>query len=37
MNDQSKSQAQKTQPTDIVSSIKNKTEIKESEKVSPLT
>jgi hypothetical protein len=32
MNDQSKSQAQKSQPTDIISSIKNKTELKETEK-----
>lgn len=33
MNDQSKSQAQKSQPTDLISSIKNKTDLKESEKV----
>jgi hypothetical protein len=32
MNDQSK-QAPKTQPTDIISSIKNKTDLKETEKV----
>ena len=32
MNDQGKNQAQKSQPTDLISSIKNKTELKENEK-----